>query len=73
MDIGQFQEAITKSVVYLDGRDNPMSAEELHIYLTWDGHLSATFRGEAIPCEAPKWADSLEIIAGTIKAWDHIE
>ena len=73
MDIDQFQEEVTKSVVYLDGRDNPMSAEELHIYLTWDGYLSATFRGESIPCEAESWADSLQVIADTIKAWDHIE
>ena len=73
MDIDQFQEEVTDRACYTDGRGNPMSAEELHIYLTWDGYLSATYRGEAIPCESARWADSLGIIADTIRVWDHIE
>ena len=73
MDIDQFQEEITKNVVYRDGNGRVMSSEELCIYLRWDGCLSATFRGEDIPCETESWADSLQVIADTVKAWNHIE
>ena len=73
MDIDQFQEEVTARAIYTDGKGHVMSSEELCIYLRWDGCLSATYRGEDIPCEAKRWADSLGIIADTIRVWDHIE
>ena len=73
MDIDQFESDITKLLTIVDDDGISVIAEDLEIYPALDGCLSAKYKGKSIPCEAPRWADSLGIIADTIRVWDHIE
>jgi hypothetical protein len=73
MQMAEFEKQITEILGYQDDEGHWLD-EALQIYPAMDGCLSATYRGEGIPCEGYSWEEALDEIVKYIKKhrkpWD---
>lgn len=72
MQMSEFEKKVVELLTYKDDDGEPWVEETLKLYPAADGCLSASFRGELIPCEGYEWEKALDIIVShlTMRAAD---
>lgn len=62
MQMNEFQDKVNEILTFKDEDGIEWLEESLNIYPVMDGCMSASFRGELIPCEGVPWDEALDEI-----------